>query len=467
MQKLNITKSQKDNYYIINKDTKVIQLVHPELAKLYISNANKDVSSYYINKKEYLANYGCFQNDDQQFQIKKITAQDIVHNIITTSQIIFEVTDKCNFQCKYCGYGELYSNYDQRNTKHVNLKDAISLINYYFELCRKHNYKINNLSIGFYGGEPLVNFEFIKEMIRWLEEKYPVNYSYNTTTNGVLLDRYIDYLVDKNFNLSISLDGDEYSNSYRVDCNGLPTFQQVIKNVNYIREKYPSYYNDNVSFTAVLHNRNAIHDILSFFERTFSKIPRLGRLNDGGIHGDKIDLFREMYTNTSSFNYANSTSAEIMNMPFLLPNHLLFLQNNLFSIYKDYLVLLSNYQDHEIYPTATCSPLKRKIYLTVNGKIIPCEKIGHNYSLGYVSNGITHIDFDEVAQKYNEMYKKIYDDLCSSCNLLTNCLTCVLQSELKCRIKKGDEEEFFQSELDIFELQPDLYNELTLNATLK
>lgn len=33
-------------------------------------------------------------------------------------QIVFEVTDSCNLKCKYCGYGDLYSGYDERTNKY-------------------------------------------------------------------------------------------------------------------------------------------------------------------------------------------------------------------------------------------------------------------------------------------------------------------------------------------------------------
>ena len=41
----------------------------------------------------------------------------IYSNIRNLSQVTFEVTDACNLQCKYCGYGELYDGYDTRKSK--------------------------------------------------------------------------------------------------------------------------------------------------------------------------------------------------------------------------------------------------------------------------------------------------------------------------------------------------------------
>jgi uncharacterized protein len=157
---------------------------------------------------------------------------------------------------------------------------------------------------------------------------------------------------------------------------------------------------------------------------------------------------------------------DVMNKPFLIQHHLQFLQNNLFSIYKDYLALLCDYKNYIIYPTGTCLPLQRRIYMTVNGKILPCEKVGHNFSLGHVENGIVKINYEGIAKKINAMYEQIYNQYCSDCNLVTNCSTCMFQKELSCKVKDSMDE-LFQSEIDIFESMSDLYNELTLKGTIK
>jgi uncharacterized protein len=51
----------------------------------------------------------------------------------------------------------------------------------------------------FFGGEPLLNMEFIKQIVNYLEEN-PCSVRYFTfsmTTNSILLERYMDYLVEK------------------------------------------------------------------------------------------------------------------------------------------------------------------------------------------------------------------------------------------------------------------------------
>jgi uncharacterized protein len=320
--------------------------------------------------------------------------------------------------------------------------------------------------IGFYGGEPLLNMSFVKEIINYLNEKYPSNHQYSMTTNGVLLKKHIDYLADKEFNLLISLDGDEPSNSYRLNCNGAPIFHQLLDNVYYIKDKRPLYFESHVNFNAVIHNRNKLPDILSFFKTQFNKTPNTGRLNSSGIHPDKMVLFNEISKNTSTVDYKNESVEEVIKKIFLVQGHLLFLHNNLFSVYKNYLEFLTDYTNVEIYPTATCMPMKKKMFLTVNGKILPCERVGHHYTLGNVSNGIVTIDFEDVANKFNEMYEKMFDNHCSTCRLLTNCSICMLQSDIKCPILV-DEEAFFQSKIDFFESKSDIYHELLTNITIK
>ena len=53
------------------------------------------------------------------------------------------------------------------------------------------------------------------------------------TTNGWLLDKYQDYLVEKDFRLLISLDGDRFENSYRVSAGGKQTHEKVLQNIFY------------------------------------------------------------------------------------------------------------------------------------------------------------------------------------------------------------------------------------------
>jgi len=51
----------------------------------------------------------------------------------------------------------------------------------------------------------------------------------------------MDFLVEKNFILHISLDGDELSQSYRVDHSGKNSFNQIFRNVKLLQSTHPKY----------------------------------------------------------------------------------------------------------------------------------------------------------------------------------------------------------------------------------
>ena len=127
--------------------------------------------------------------------------------------MVFEVTDSCNLHCKYCAYAEMYDGYDQRTNMNLPFSKAKLIIDYLQDIWKKNYYldMEKKVSIGFYGGEPLLNMDFVKQTIAY-SETLPYTgrvFSYNITTNAMLLDRYMDYLVEKDFSLLISLDGDE------------------------------------------------------------------------------------------------------------------------------------------------------------------------------------------------------------------------------------------------------------------
>ncbi|MCQ2305908.1 MAG: hypothetical protein MJZ97_13065 [Bacteroidales bacterium] len=96
-----------------------------------------------------------------------ITAEQIKSALANTPQITFEVTDACNLRCEYCAYGKLYADYDKREDKILPTKTAKLFIDYMAALwASPENHSIhNNLYVSFYGGEPLLNMPFIKEIV--------------------------------------------------------------------------------------------------------------------------------------------------------------------------------------------------------------------------------------------------------------------------------------------------------------
>ena len=90
------------------------------------------------------------------------------------------------------------------------------------------------------------------------------------TTNGVLLNKHMDFLVKHNFEVMISLDGGKHNNSYRVFHNGKSSFEVIIKNLNLLKSTYPDFF-EKVAYNAVLHNRNSVTEVYNYFKKKLVK----------------------------------------------------------------------------------------------------------------------------------------------------------------------------------------------------
>ncbi len=47
------------------------------------------------------------------------TEESILYNVEHLHQLVFEVTDSCNLNCKYCGVSQLYEGYDYRSVYRI------------------------------------------------------------------------------------------------------------------------------------------------------------------------------------------------------------------------------------------------------------------------------------------------------------------------------------------------------------
>lgn len=366
-------------------------------------------------------------------KIQEHITTDIIHRQLSNlKQLTFEVTDACNLRCKYCGYGEFYEDYDQREDKMLDTAKAIRLIDYLtaFWNSEANTSARQNIYISFYGGEPLLNMPFIETIVAYMGQLHcPTRqFTFSMTTNAILLDRYMDYLATHRFNLLISLDGNEYNTSYRVDKAGNPAFSRIISNVNQLRRKFSNYFEQKVNFNAVLHNRNSVGEIYDFIKGEYEKIPTIGELNNMGIRADKVELFQSTYRNSyESLHQAENYEAIEQDLFLKIGSSIsatVFLHQYSGFVFRDYTDLLFKKENAKRTPTGTCYPFGKKIFVTVNGKILPCERIGHQFALGEVTDTCINLDLQAIADKYNAYYAKL-ESQCGKCYNTKACIQCI------------------------------------------
>jgi uncharacterized protein len=497
----NLLDTYASNKYLYDRQKKRVHLLHPLLHYIIkMINEGKDVLTwleaiaeesvqiegcgsftkkeidYYYQKYLLLKKSGYFSEINQEEKLSAgLLPRNIKESLANAKQITFEVTDSCNLECEYCGYGKFYNDYDKRENKNLDIPSAKRFLDYLVELWnsplnRSHN---RNIYISFYGGEPLLNMPFIRAIVDYvnrLEAKHN-RFTFSMTTNGLLLEKYVDYLYENRFNLLISLDGNEKNNQYRVLKNGKPAYKIILENIKKLKEKYPDYFINKVNFNAVLHNINSVSDIYHYFKENFDKTPTVGTLNTSGIKETKKEDFMKMFSNVNESLYKSEDYSSIEKDMFIkLPNSqgvMIFLHQYNDFCYNDYNALLYSTPAQIRIPTGTCLPFTKKIFVTVNGKILPCERISQQYDLGYVTADRVELDFDRIAEKYNGYFDKMRK-VCHVCHESDNCKQCIFKIDTinhkhpSCNLlsKEKDKTKYVSTIISQIEAQPEIYSRI-------
>lgn len=450
-----------------------------------VFHATKEEIRYYYRKFVLLRERGFFTpTDNTPYLSGRLTADQIRASLANSRQVTFEVTDNCNLQCEYCTYGKFYDDYDRREKKNLDIAAAKTFLDYLVEFINSPlNFSHDRLIyIGFYGGEPLLNIRFVREIVAYVNQLKPLHNSFcfNMTTNALLLEKYMDFLVQHDFRLLISLDGDSQANSYRVFRDGTPAFQEILRNVMALKTKYPKYFEDRVNFNAVIHKRNTVDHVYRYFKTTFNKIPNLSELNPAGIKESMKKEFQDTYANINETLFQAEDYALLEKDLFTrLPNiNALskFIDHCSGFAFDNYNELLSSETPGELdvrTPTGTCMPFSRKVFITVNGKILPCERIGFQYAVGTVNEKKVDMDFDTIAATYNRYYDKIRSQ-CRVCANWNDCLQCIFylnieKDDPRCSglMDKKQSAEYLAGNISYIEEHPQIYKKVMKEVMLE
>ena len=148
--------------------------------------------------------------------------------------LCLHIAHTCNLNCSYC-FASQGKYHGERGVMSFEVgKQALD-----FLIANSGNRR--NLEVDFFGGEPLVNFRVVKDLVayaRSIEKEHGKNFRFTLTTNGLLIDDdVIEFANRECHNVVLSLDGrKEIHDAYRVDYAGngswdriVPKFQQLVK----------------------------------------------------------------------------------------------------------------------------------------------------------------------------------------------------------------------------------------------
>ena len=194
-------------------------------------------------------------------------------------QLTLQVTQQCNLRCEYCTYSGIYNRNRTHSSKRMSWEVAKKSIDFFL----KRNIAISEIVIGFYGGEPLLEFDLIKKCVKYAKQQVEgKTIVFNMTTNGTLLnDEIVDFLVEHDFKLSISLDGSKSEHDKnRKFLNGQGSFDIIINNIQRIKQRYPEY-DQKLTIMTTVNPHIDIDCVLEFF-------------NSSEIFTDKFIMFNSM-----------------------------------------------------------------------------------------------------------------------------------------------------------------------------
>jgi len=435
------------NCYLFSRFPAMISLVNPELEKearrLNSSKASEVKPEKFRNYNEFkkqrneISYYSALclflkqHNFFNSISIESLKQfyffpEDLRSFIASTENIVFEITERCNLRCVYCGYGELYNESDNRGEKDLQFLLAKNLIDYILSQ-REKNGISNPLSISFYGGEPLLNFNLIEQIIDYIKESDTAIdkklIKFRITTNGLKLEKYIDKLINNNIYVTISLDGDRIHNRYRILANGEESFDLIYPQILILKQKNPEYFNTHVSFNSIITDFSNLKEIECFFGEKFNKPLKISELSPVGVKKGKYIQFQKMYRSTSQIlrdSIALNKHIEKHPVSLRLFNLLVSHSNNFIFSSK-----IKKPEDKRKFKvrTGTCKPFRRKIFCTVDGNLLSCEKIPRNFSIAKVTEACVEIDYELLCEKFRN-WNTFIADMCMSCQDNLNCLNC-------------------------------------------
>ncbi|URZ07467.1 Cys-rich peptide radical SAM maturase CcpM [Clostridium felsineum] len=342
------------------------------------------------------------------------------------NQLILQVTQKCNLRCSYCAYSK-FDNLDQRShsNKEMSMETAKRAVDFFLQ----HSSDTEKVVISFYGGEPLLRFYFIKEIVSYAQESFiGKDLRFSLTTNTTLLtEEVMEYSINNNFDIMISLDGpEEIHNLNRKFSNGTGSFAKVLDNLKKLRNRYGDELKKVLRVNTVMDPKNDFDKMNSIFENDILKYLPV----NGVIVEDFFSNERTTYSDK-------------------------FIEKYIYQIFVGILSLIDAVKDLRTYPLITtiindmyefgekmiettglpeigapsgpCIPGGRRLFVNVYGKFFPCERVSEVSEVMNIGNLDEGINIKKADNLLN--VGRLTTMECKKCWALRKCSICAQKLE--------------------------------------
>ncbi len=278
----------KDHTVETLKEDSVLSMLHQKLGDKY---EEKEIGDALEDVIELTEAGQLFVKDTYECMIEEVKKRKTV-----VKALCVHIAHDCNLACKYC-FAEEGEYHGRRALMSYEVgKKALD-----FLIANSGNR--HNLEVDFFGGEPLMNWQVVKDLVAYGREQEKIHnkhFRFTLTTNGVLLNDEVQDFVNKEMdNVVLSLDGrKEINDQMRPFRNGtgsydliVPKFQKLAESRN--QEKYY------IRGTFTRNNLDFSKDILHFADLGFKQMsiePVVGEESDPyAIREEDVPIIKEEY----------------------------------------------------------------------------------------------------------------------------------------------------------------------------
>ena len=245
--------------------------------------------------------------------------------------------------------------------------------------------KRRNLEVDFFGGEPLMNFDVVKQLVayaRSIEKEHNKNFRFTLTTNGVLIDQdVIDFANREMSNVVLSLDGrKQIHDRFRVDYAGNGSWERVVpKSQQLVQARGGKNYYMRGTFTHA--NPDFVNDIRQMLDLGFTELsmePVVCAPGDPSeLTQDDLDVVMEQYEELAQLMLERDREGR----PFTFYHYMIDLAGGP-CIYKR---------------ISGCGSGTEYMAVTPWGDLYPCHQfVGEEaFKLGNIYDGVTNTDMVE------------------------------------------------------------------------
>ncbi len=232
-----------------------VYLKLPEYERSQISEAYAEIYELYCD--------GCLFSDDDYEQFADMMVKSPI------KAMCLHIAHDCNLRCKYCfaSTGDF-----GKGRKLMDFETGKSAIDFLIEKSKGRR----NLELDFFGGEPLMNFDVIKQIVKYarsVEKQNGKNFRFTVTTNGLLLnDDKIDFINKEMSNVVLSIDGrKEINDKLRKCVDGSGSYDIIVDKYKRLVDKrgHENYY---VRGTFTKYNLDFTNDVMHLNELGFDQI---------------------------------------------------------------------------------------------------------------------------------------------------------------------------------------------------